>query len=756
MKPESDTRSKGLERRATERGAWAIVLAEAAMAIGCASLDGLKPTTPAATAVLEPREQAVAAAEEATRREAVDDSAGRAGDDTARAERAPASYPGTELFLRLSEAQDRVEFKIKDTELTLNFVDAELRDVVHVILGETLNVTYIYDPRINGRVNLQTTDAVRTESVLSILETLLGMNGAAMVVKDDIYRIVPANEAIRGHVVPQIGDSRSALTPGYAIRVVPLKYISATQMQQILDPLAPPQSIVRVDLDRNLLLLAGTSREIEPLLETVDIFDVDWLEGMSVGVFPLANVNAETVVQELNAIFGDPGSGPLAGVVRLMTMKRLNAVLAVTPREHYLSQIEIWIERLDRGAAVGQNLYVYRLANGKATDIARILSQIFEDRRSDDETLPGRVGPGHKAVELVAQSASVQDADESEATQGETLTQRQGNRGQAQTYAPTRRFAQEAIAITEGADIRIIADEVNNALVILASAQDYEMVKAAIRKLDVVPLQVLVEATIAEVTLNDSLRYGVQWFFRTKGYKGGRGRLTLGAPAFLTGAASATLSYAISDAADATRFAIQALEAVTEVKVVSSPHLMIQDNQTAELQIGDEVPVVTQQQQSTSLDANVVNTVEFRETGVILRVTPRVNASGSISMDIEQEFSEAVPNVGNELAPTISQRKFKSTVVVQTGETLILGGLMETTDSIKSNEVPLISRVPILGALFKSRASASQRTELIVLISPRVVRSQDEAREVTEEMRRRMRGLSRSKGLEKLRSETKH
>ena len=751
--PEGEVRRRIRKWRVSEHAAWVTMLAGITMTTGCASLQSQTSVTPAATVVSESREQVVGAPEEGAQAEAGDDKAGLAGDDTGRGERTQASYPGTERFIRKRNVHDGVN--VRDTKLTLNFQDADLRDVVHVILGETLNVTYIYDPRINGSVNLQTTNAVRTESVLSILETILRMNGAAMVIKDDLYHIVPASEAIRGNVVPQIGSSSRALTPGYSVRVVPLEYISATQMQEILDPMAPPQSIVRIDLDRNLLLLAGTSRELELLLETVEIFDVDWLEGMSFGVFSLINVSAKTIVQELDTIFGDPSTGPLAGVVRFVVMERLNAILVVTPREHYLRQIETWIERLDRGAAVGQNLYVYRIANGKATEIASILSQIFEHRRSGDEALPGRVGPGHESVELVGRSASAQGAVEGEAAGGrQTLTLQQGNEGQAQTRAATLRTTQEAVAITEGADVRIIADEVNNSLVILASAQEYQMVEAAVRKLDVVPLQVLVEATIVEVTLNDSLRYGVQWFLRTSGYRGGGGQITLGDPANAAANAAGTgLSYIISDIAGVTRLALEALENVTEVRVISSPHLMIQDNQTAVLQIGDEVPVVTRQQQSPLVDANVVNTVEFRETGVILRVTPRVNASGSISMDVEQEFSEVVPNPSNELTPTISQRKFKSTVVVHSGETLILGGLMEMTDSTKNIGVPILSRVPILSALFGTRESTGQRTELMVLISPRVVRNLDEARKITDEMRRRMRDLPRSQGWEPLRSE---
>lgn len=650
------------------------------------------------------------------------------------------SFTGTGRFVQ-ARPNPVLDVEVQDRNVLLNFENADLREVVRVILGDTLKVNYIYDPRVQGTVSLQTTRALPTDATLSVLETVLRMNGAAMVVGDGLFQIVPADEAIRGKLSPQFGDNGSPIPIGYSVRIVPLRFISAVHAQKLLDPFVPPQAVVRVDIDRNLLLLAGSRREISLLLDTVDLFDVDWLAGMSVGLYPLANVTAEVVAEELNTILGDEVEGPLAGLIRFVPVKRLNALLVVTPQPAYLNKVESWIARLDRGSATGQNLYVYHLQNGKAADLAKILSEIFTDDARGDEELPGRLAPGLEPQEAEQQALRRDVPAERLRAQQEQAREQpaEGERGAARQRP---RVAGEAVAISEGADIRIIADEVNNALLILASAQDYQMVEAAIRKLDIVPLQVLVEATIAEVRLNNDLRYGVQWFFKSNGYSGGAGRVALarGTNQQFSDVA-AGLSYIITDGAGAVRLALEALESLTKVRVISSPHLMIQDNQSAEIQVGNEVAVATQLQQSTTANSNVVNTVQYRDTGVILRVTPRVSSGGMIAMEIEQEVSQVQPDAANELTPTISQRRIKSNVVVQSGETVILGGLIENTDNQGSTGVPFLARLPFVGALFGARNVSGLRTELVVLISPRIVRNQSEARLVTDEMRKRLRAM---------------
>ncbi len=644
-------------------------------------------------------------------------------------------FPGTDSFVQ-PRSGPRAKAILRQGKLILNFENAALREVVRIILGDTLKVNYVYDPRVQGTVSLETTRALPADAALSVLETVLRMNGAALVIDGDLYRVVPADEVLQGNVIPEIAYTGQPIPRGYSVRIVPLEYISAIQMEKLLEPFLPPNGVVRVDVDRNLLILAGTRNELSNLIETVQIFDVDWLAGMSVAIYPLTNVDADVVAEELDVIFGDAASGPLAGLVRFVPLKRLNALLAVSPRAIYIEKVEEWIQRLDRGNTVGQNLYVYPIQHGKASEIAKILTEVFASRgRKREDKQLGRLAPGRKAVEL----RSAKQPDKSPPA-GRGQPQKNQAPGARQAKAAAVAKKGEGLSFTEGADIRIIADEVNNALLILASAQDYRMVKAAVRKIDIMPLQVLIEATIAEVTLTEELRFGLQWFFNSEDFgldRLGTGTLSTGSSSTLAGTFPG-----FSFVANNTRIVLDALEGITKVNVLSAPQLMVLDNHTAELKVGDEVPVTTQQQQSTSSESNVVNTIQFRDTGVILRVTPRVSAGGSINMEIEQEVSGvSTGTTSGSLTPTISTRRIKSSIVIQSGETVVLGGLISDTESKTTSGIPFLQHIPILGWLFGSKNDTGTRTELIVLISPRLIRNSSEARDITREVRARLKGL---------------
>jgi general secretion pathway protein D len=262
-----------------------------------------------------------------------------------------------------------------------------------------------------------------------------------------------------------------------------------------------------------------------------------------------------------------------------------------------------------------------------------------------------------------------------------------------------------------------------------------------IERLDVIPNQVLLEATIAEVTLDDELSYGLQWFFRSGDMKFKFTDIADAAGKGIVGSIFPGFSYLFSGG-DA-RVALNAISSLTDVKVISSPTIMVLDNKTATLQVGDEVPVVTQSAVSVNdPDAPIVNSVNFRNTGVILKVTPRVNESGVVLLDIEQEVSDVVRTTSSGIdSPTIRQRRIQTTVAVHSGESLALGGLIREADARNRSGVPFISRVPVIGNLFKSKTDTRDRTELLVLITPRVVRNQGEARAVTDELRSRLRSL---------------
>ena len=659
----------------------------------------------------------------------------------------PEFYPGSGNFINpVVGTWQPIKISIQG-EVTLNFVDADLHEVIRAILGDTLRVNYVIDPKVQGLVTLQTSRPIPRSAIVPTLEHILRLNGAALVLNEDLYRILPADLAARETGTPQLGFLPVPRGRGFGLQVVPLRFVAAAEMEKILEPISQPGAVVLVDPARNLLFLSGTRRERATLLEVVQMFDVDWLKGMSFALIPLESTDAKTIVEELGAVFGDQSGMPIAGLVRFVPIERLNSILVITQQRTYLEEARIWIERLDKGGEGDeQRLYVYYIQNGQAADLAEVLGKIFApDSRATPST--PELAPGLRPIEL---RTSNQGAPTSQAAADETPAQ-----GEAAAPAqpapetpatkdivsaePSRPAAGGRGVALGGGEIRIIADEAINALVVLATPRQYRLIKAALRKLDIMPLQVLIEATIAEVTLNDDLRYGLQWFFKA----GGVSDLTLSEA---VGGNAAQIFPGFSylfQVGDDVRLVLNALESVTDVNVISSPLLMVLDNQTARLQVGDQVPVATQSAVSvTDPDAPIVNQIQFLDTGVILNVTPRVNAGGMVIMEIEQQVSDVVPTTTSGIdSPTIRQRQIASTVAVQSGETIALGGLIRESNTRSNIGIPILKDIPVFGALFGKTSDDRVRTELLVLITPRVVSNQDEARAVTEELRRRMRAI---------------
>jgi general secretion pathway protein D len=456
------------------------------------------------------------------------------------------------------------------------------------------------------------------------------------------------------------------------------------------------------------------------------------MAGMSFALFPVQVADAKDLVADLETVFLD-GDSPLDGVIRFVPIERLNAVLAISPQPAYLDRAETWIDRLDRGAeGAGRRIFVYHVQNGRAADLSDVEAEISERRAAPVPEL----APGLSPVSIGLEPAPERAPAEAEAAAAPAGAEPEPIRpAPLQAASAPRRNDLGAIEAIEGSgNIRVIADETNNALVILATTAEYRMIEATLKRLDITPLQVLIEVTIAEVTLTDDLRYGLQWFFESGDNSATFSTLSTGAVA----SAFPGFSYLLSGT-DA-RVVLNALSEITDLRVISSPQLMVLDNQSARLQVGDQVPIATQSAVTVSdPDAPIVNSIQFRDTGVILEVTPRVNAGGLVVLDVLQEVSDVIATTTSDIdSPTIQQRSIESTVAVQSGDSVALGGLIKDRDENSVSGVPLLSSIPLLGNLFKTTDNREIRTELLVLITPRVVRDRREALEVTDELRRRL------------------
>ncbi len=666
-------------------------------------------------------------------------------------------------------------------DITLNFVNAGIGDVAKAVLGDLLKLNYVVSPSVQGTVTLQTSQPIDRTMVLPALQTAFRFAGVTIVDVHGSYRVVPIAEAPRqGEPMRRRTMLKAAQSPGFGVEIVPLRYVGAEEMQRLLDPVAPQGGILRVDQARNLLILGGTEQELAAMLDQIATFDVDWLSGMSFALLPLKYAEVQSVADELGEILGGEG-GPIGSLVRVVPIERMNAILLISSQATYLDQLKTWVHRLDRGNDKEDvRLYVYSVQNGRAADLAGVLRRVFgraggagggdigvPNTSSPSDFLGGpfqnggvgSVGGGTMAAagsfgggNGLSSGGSRFGGGLSNGGSGLGGLRRQaGGTGLANgLVAGSRTPGAVAADADTGSPLdmatggngpagpRITADDTNNALLILATARDYQVIEAALKRLDVLPMQVLIEASIVEVTLTNDLRYGVQYFLR----KGNFSFLRTATAALPPRVPVPGFAFLFSAGVD-NQVILNLLEDVTSVNVVSAPQMMVLNNQTATLQVGDQVPIATQSAVSViTPGAPIVNTIQFRDTGVILQVTPRVNESGLVLLDIGQEVSDVARTTSSTLdSPTIQQRRFTSSVAIRDGETVALGGLIRDNRSNGRSGIPILHDIPYVGALFGDTSSSTTRTELIVLLTPHVLRTEQDARGITEELRRRMHGL---------------
>jgi len=673
--------------------------------------------------------------------------------------------PGTGNFIdRKAAVKPAPVIQTAPGEVTLNFESADIRDVVKVIF-ETLKENYTVDPQVQGEVTVQTIRPLARDQLLPTLETLLRMNNAVLVREAGINKILPMAGAVRqGGLTPRLGGGGV----GYGIRIVPLRYISATEMQTIIAPFLSEGGILRADTLRNLLVLAGTPQELANVQSTIDTFDVNWLKGMSIGMFRLRNVDSQAMAANLNQLLGEGSGTPIAGLLRFVPLSKLNAVLVITPQVEYLKEVATWIERLD--GVGGERLHVYAVQNSRADYVAELLNGLFNLGGSSGGARGGDLAPGLKPAQLSgglgagsglgaggaglggggsgASALSGASAPGSASSSGGSSALGASAGGGFGSRAGSRAGASGGGSAGGGGpsagmeEVRIVADTENNALLIWATSQNYERIVNTLEKMDVSPRQVLIEATIAEVTLSGKLKYGLQWFFNNNVGRDYDGNGSLGLPSNLTltdalkGIPANQFSYAITDGAGIVKALLNALATDSKIKVLSSPQVMVADNQQAVIRVGTQQPIPS----GTSTVNNVTTTggVTYKDTGVLLDVLPRINSGGMVNMEIKQEVIDVGPIDAATSQRSFLQRSVTSKVAVKNGQTLVLGGLIRDNRTEGQGGIPVLYKIPVLGALFGNTSEEMDRTELIVLITPHVVRDGREADQVTEEIKRKM------------------
>jgi general secretion pathway protein D len=624
-------------------------------------------------------------------------------------------------------------------EARFNFEGESLHAVVKAILGDMLGQNYVIAPTVQGTVTYSTPKPVSPAQALSVLEMILGWNNAAMIYSDGRYSIVPADQAMgTGVVSPKVGSPDNAR--GFESRVVPLKFISATEMEKLLKPYARPNAIVNVDGNRNLITVAGTRAELESYLRTIEIFDVDWMATMSVGVFPVQSSKAKNVVADLEKVFGEAGKSPLAGMIRFMPLEGANAVLAITAQPKYLNDVQQWIDRID-SAGQGVKLYSYELKYVTAKDLSQRLGEVFGGGRGGG----GGDGGGSASIFPGLQTAVIDGGGKDG---GNLDSGGGGGLGGGQlSLDPKQGGGSASVTLEVGADkVAVAAIEENNTLLVRATPAAWRSILEVIEKLDVLPMQVHIESQVAEVALTGELSYGVNWFFERavtdNGLPDAVGRTTwstLAGSVKPAGGTNPGLAWTFLGRNAAA--VISALDQVTDVRLLQTGSVLARNNSEATLNVGSRIPVTTVSINPILGNNNTTSSVQYIDTGVILKVRPRVTKDGTVFLDIVQEVSSpgSVPDANGNVR--IDTRRFKTTVIAPSGETVMLAGLIQDGNSKGSSGFPGLSRIPVVGGLFGRKTNNQNRTEVVVLLTPTIVRDQRELRDFTDEYSRQFRAM---------------
>jgi general secretion pathway protein D len=679
-------------------------------------------------------------------------------------------------------------------QITLNFESMPIQAAVQQILGGLLQENYTIAPSVTGNVTFSTARPITAEQAMPILEMLLAWTNNTLIRKEGRYEVVPIKDAIAGNLTPRIAPPR--LAQGYEVRAFPLRYISATEMQKLLKPYAKADAVVSADNARAMIVMAGTASELENYQRTIEVFDVDWLKGMSVGVYSLRNMDITKIMPELDKIFGTTGESPLAGMFRFVPMETTNSVVVITPQRSYLEQAEQWLYRLDMG--VGENgtqLYVYDVKNAKATDLSDHLNAIFTGRSGGTGgSNAGNVAPGLRPVTIGALGGAsggvggVGGMNSSNSRLGSSNYGNQGRTGTTTGTTATGAAGSNVSTTGTGAavpgaagkteiDIRITPIEENNQLLIMATPGEWDSILAAIKRLDIPQLQVQLEVKILEITLTGNLQFGLQWYLAGLigtgsgsaqangnylppfgGNLQDRHRAELGGTGNVGPTNNGGFFYSFLN--KNFEVAINALQTNGQARTLSAPSMVVMNNQEAQINVGTQIPVVqtyynglntvaptttttgtTGNALGTSAYGGTTGSVQYLNTGVVLDVKPRVNPGGLVYLEVQQEVSnpEAAPAGTN---PPIDQRQLSTQVAVQSGRTVLLGGLIRDIGTVSDTGIPLLSSIPVIGRLFGNTTHTTTRTELIVLITPQVINNADDADRVTAEYQTRFKSLA--------------
>jgi len=613
----------------------------------------------------------------------------------------------------------------KGSKFVLNFDNADLFEVIRV-MAEMMKMNYVIDPRVKGSVNIHTSGQISAEEVFPIFQSILKLNGATAVPKGPIYEIVPFGDAKKLYTDPLIGKEPAGRVEAgkYTIQIIALKFIPVSEVSKMIKPFLSDGADIVEHPPHNLLIVGDTASNIRKSLDIIELFDIDIFAGTRLRLYPILHADVNEIAKEMEKIFSsfEVSLKSARGVgITFTPIARINSLLVVSSIPDIFEKVEKWLKDLDKvpGAGAMVSVFVYYVQNGKAKDMAEVLKQVYVSK--------GTATPGTAAATGIpaSQQRLVRPTPITPVTPG-----------------------QEAAPLPPGAvpqgEITIVVDETTNALIIRAFQRDYRAILEIIKKLDLYPKQAFIEVMLAEVTLDDLTKYGLEFSTFTAGdYSIGMGGTPfLGIP----GTFASGLRYTLAATGKLTA-AIHASAAQNRLKVISSPHVLASNNKEAKIQIGESRPILTNTYTTTATGTPgvVEGTIEYKDVGIILTVTPRISDGGLVSLDISIENSSVdFAPLGNlPSVPFFKKKTAKTTLSIMEGQTIVIGGLIEETKSESTTGVPYLSRIPILGALFGYQSYQKIKTETLLLMTPHVIADLDQSNAITKEFREKVGAIKR-------------
>ncbi len=652
----------------------------------------------------------------------------------------------------------------QSVHVELAFDNADLYEVLDLTLYDLFGLSYMVDPTLKSTVSFHITGDFTRDQFINTFNQALQLNNLSIVRgSGNIYKILPrANSAGSANAPMSVADETGLV--GDVTRLIRLRYVSAASAATNVTPFLSKGAPIVQDAVNNAILITDTAENISRAVAILGVIDIEYFADLSWQIFPVKEVDASIIATDLDSVLQAGGlfkrQGVAEGGFEIFPIKTMNAIMVVTRWPSILTLVQDWLSAMDRMTDSETNVFVYFVENGSALDISDVLQQVFLGKtgaaRSSRSTA-GTTGTGKTSGTKSKMGSSSSSGSSSGGLGALSSASSQQKTAQSQSKQTIVRPTATGGAKTGGDDdfagtVEIIPDEANNAIVFKASNRDYKRVLTVLKQLDTQPRQVLINVLVAEITLSGSVSYGIEWFLNKNiGSLGGSsGDYTaqgaLDAKGVTRGintplGAANGFFFTVYDPVDFLRGLVFALGSDSDVNILSSPNILALDNKEASIEVGTDVPTVTGTTTSTINTNSVTNTVQYRKTGILLTVTPHINSSGLVKMELVQEVSD-VGEFNKDLNNyTFLTRIANTSLVVEDNQTVVMAGLMRTKKNNSQSGIPFLKDIPVLGYLFGGLTKANEKTELVMMITPHVIKNRSEADQITREFSQKVADL---------------